>query len=724
MKRIYLILTAIILAAFAVPAMAQTAFTNAPSYSYSGNNASNYKASVETRNYHNLNGNGSVAPTELEKDDNGNAISHNGSNLYVGYIEIPDTVVNGNKKYPVTTLAKGANGWNTGDKYGAGTFQYSGITTVKLPKTLTEVGQAAFAKCPFLEYIHVDTLNKDFFDDNGVLYQRNKTNGNYDGTYTLVAVPGMRDNITILEGTTVIKNSAFDGCKYIKKVTIPATVTKIGMWAFVDCGLEELTCLATTPPKVYYDSNYGNEAEGNWNNTGYGIKGMVNQGKITVYVPEGTITSDKYNNTNAGWNKLGTLKEITIVKETTFEPVDYLRYERNGDKVVGIKQIEITDPNGEAFKALPEGWTVTGELFKDGTTEIETTVTYKATVTFPEDNQKTVIVNVSDDDGNIPERNGIYTLHIPAGSLVTEDGRECIESKPTYGIEYAEPNRTTVTHNVQLTILDSDANYSWSYKKGEKNVVYDTKAHVIGEEINGAVENEVVVTNTTITQVTHRYYSTELVYSRVFKNAEWQPLFVPFAMDYSDWKDQFEVARITDVYDNGGSSKVLFYLLGEVLTSGSTEANTPYLIRAKSANATVPKLLYVKTGKTIEAPSENNTAFTVNGNTYNIKGQYTKTKHAYNDGKTFVMAGGVLKHPHQENGANLGACRWVLTIDAANPAAKFSFGRFDNDGTTGIEEVTTENVTVKGIYDLSGRKLDAVTEPGVYIIDGKKVLVK
>ena len=194
-------------------------------------------------------------------------------------------------------------------------------------------------------------------------------------------------------------------------------------------------------------------------------------------------------------------------------------------------------------------------------------------------------------------------------------------------------------------------------------------------------------------------------------------------MDYSDWKDQFEVAKITGVYDNGGSSEILFYLLGEVLTSGSTEANTPYLIRAKSANATVPKLLYVKTGKTIEAPAENNTSFTVNGNTYNITGQYTKTKHTY-DGKTFVMAGGVLKHPSKENGANLGACRWVLTIDAANPAAKFSFGRFDNDGTTGIEEVTTENVTVKGIYDLSGRKLDAVTEPGVYIIDGKKVLVK
>ena len=52
--------------------------------------------------------------------------------------------------------------------------------------------------------------------------------------------------------------------------------------------------------------------------------------------------------------------------------------------------------------------------------------------------------------------------------------------------------------------------------------------------------------------------------------------------------------------------------------------------------------------------------------------------------------------------------------------ASYSF-RFP--GTTAIEEVKGENVKVKGIYDLQGRK---VLKPvkGIYIIDGKKVLVK
>ena len=58
----------------------------------------------------------------------------------------------------------------------------------------------------------------------------------------------------------------------------------------------------------------------------------------------------------------------------------------------------------------------------------------------------------------------------------------------------------------------------------------------------------------------------------------------------------------------------------------------------------------------------------------------------------------------------------------ANNAASFSF-RF-GEGTTGVEEVKTENGNVKAIYDLTGRRVEAITAPGIYIVNGKKVLVK
>ena len=56
----------------------------------------------------------------------------------------------------------------------------------------------------------------------------------------------------------------------------------------------------------------------------------------------------------------------------------------------------------------------------------------------------------------------------------------------------------------------------------------------------------------------------------------------------------------------------------------------------------------------------------------------------------------------------------------ANNVASFSF-RFL--GTTGVENVVVEN-EVKAIYDLTGRRVNEITEAGIYIVNGKKVLVK
>ena len=59
---------------------------------------------------------------------------------------------------------------------------------------------------------------------------------------------------------------------------------------------------------------------------------------------------------------------------------------------------------------------------------------------------------------------------------------------------------------------------------------------------------------------------------------------------------------------------------------------------------------------------------------------------------------------------------------AAQGAANFSF-RF-GEGTTGIDEITENRVQSTVIYDLTGRRVEAITAPGIYIVNGKKVLVK
>ena len=70
-----------------------------------------------------------------------------------------------------------------------------------------------------------------------------------------------------------------------------------------------------------------------------------------------------------------------------------------------------------------------------------------------------------------------------------------------------------------------------------------------------------------------------------------------------------------------------------------------------------------------------------------------------------------------------------LILPAATTSVTSYSLRFSNGETTDIEEVfdgANENEVeqVETIYDLSGRKLTEITAPGVYIVNGKKVLVK
>ena len=62
-----------------------------------------------------------------------------------------------------------------------------------------------------------------------------------------------------------------------------------------------------------------------------------------------------------------------------------------------------------------------------------------------------------------------------------------------------------------------------------------------------------------------------------------------------------------------------------------------------------------------------------------------------------------------------------VAAEAAASIASYSF-RF-GEGTTGIENVVTEN-GAKAIFDLTGRRVEAINAPGIYIVGGRKVLVK
>ncbi len=90
-----------------------------------------------------------------------------------------------------------------------------------------------------------------------------------------------------------------------------------------------------------------------------------------------------------------------------------------------------------------------------------------------------------------------------------------------------------------------------------------------------------------------------------------------------------------------------------------------------------------------------------------------------------------IKHEYDGNGASgtthikCDANKAYLSVNtsAVSPSSYYRF-EFEDGSTTGVEELECENGEAETIYDLQGRRLTEITEPGVYIIDGNKVLVK
>ena len=131
-----------------------------------------------------------------------------------------------------------------------------------------------------------------------------------------------------------------------------------------------------------------------------------------------------------------------------------------------------------------------------------------------------------------------------------------------------------------------------------------------------------------------------------------------------------------------------------------------------------------KTAYRFDYSSENITEFTDNLLEGSIADRYvTGDAYVLTLKNNNVCLGGVLLNQLESTAFLNNANKAYLPMqEGAEGIKSYSF-RFEG-GTTGVEEVKTENGNVKTVYDLTGRRVDAITAPGIYIVNGKKVLVK
>ena len=223
----------------------------------------------------------------------------------------------------------------------------------------------------------------------------------------------------------------------------------------------------------------------------------------------------------------------------------------------------------------------------------------------------------------------------------------------------------------------------------------------------------------------------DISYTRTFNNTNWQALYIPFSLNFNDWKNDFEIAYINgvrqlDKNDDGIIDETIMDVIK--IKSGSTAPNMPYLIKAK----TTGEKTFSVTNATIYPAEENSIDCSTTIAKYTFTGTYNTIPSATMIANNYYgMGGGELV---QSDGSNdLKPYRWYMKVESRNPsyntsnAAKtITINVIDEEGetTTGIEELQMTNCK-SPVYDLNGRKVnDNNLKLGIYVKNGKKFVVK
>ena len=236
-------------------------------------------------------------------------------------------------------------------------------------------------------------------------------------------------------------------------------------------------------------------------------------------------------------------------------------------------------------------------------------------------------------------------------------------------------------------------------------------------------------------------------YIRNFKNTNWQALYVPVELVYSDWSEKFEIAKIHSILETGS----MFYAMADIVED-KVEPHQLYLIRAKEFGEHTITVSQTHRSDTDGDPlhrvytSNTNTEGTApviatsesfngaSGARYTFTGQYAATSLKEADHTQppylYAMTGGELKRPNPASatGIPLGAFRWWLQVTPSegSQSLMFSTGKINHSNSTDVESRMINLGEIDGIdvyYDLSGRPVENPNS-GIYIKNGKKMLIK
>ena len=224
----------------------------------------------------------------------------------------------------------------------------------------------------------------------------------------------------------------------------------------------------------------------------------------------------------------------------------------------------------------------------------------------------------------------------------------------------------------------------------------------------------------------------QIRYKRIFDNTDWQPMYIPFSLDYSDWQADYEIARVSAIrqYDDNHDGTIDRSIM-EITRLGSSdvvEANTPYLIRCRNVGETQ----LFKEKSLIYAAKENPSQLSSGTSTISITGTYKGVTASFMTTKgCYIMKSGSLV-PASDVAEDLCPYRWYIQVANENGGSgklgdvrivesgeeAFQHGDVNCDGQVSISDVTyLVNIILERILDYDSKQGDVNEDGRISIAD-------
>lgn len=431
----------------------------------------------------------------------------------------------------------------------------------------------------------------------------------------------------------------------------------------------------------------------------------------------------------------GTFNEAVLVKPEGINKVIYTI----SPKTEGVS---IAEDGTVTYPAVEAAYTVTAK-FAGNDTYKPTTATYTLNVVDPNFEIQTIEFVADVDKGTGASTGSIKDDMISKGIVTVSSTRACLGLGGYYafykpvtsneGIHTIntrmgtitkiafeagngkEPSKATFTEGTYTKDNDGTKNYTWTGSEKTINftVTDGTYYSKITVTVKVPVAKDYTLDESSVNTI-EAYENANVTLKRTFyKDGEWNTLCLPFAV--ANAKTAFDGAELREVDTKNSNGNTIVFKEATAI-----EAGKPYLIKwAKTPNE-VCDFVNTFEGVTLVAtatPVKVNDAITFTGfynkATADKLGASVAAIGAGN--KLFKVTSGEMK-----------GFRAAFVLNPATPAAGI---KVVIDGTTtGIEDLVVDGVKANGrVYNLNGQyvgnSLNGL-QPGIYIQNGKKVVVK